>query len=61
MGYQGRSPWLVRMIDRVSALLARKWKGLFGYQILVEATRPDSVENLMSQTFLDRRETAADR
>ena len=49
------------MIDRVYALLARKWKGLFGYQILVEATRPDSVENLMSQTFLDRRETAADR
>jgi SAM-dependent methyltransferase len=52
---------ILRMIDRVSALLARKWKGLFGYQILVEATRPDSVENLMSQTFLDRRETAADR
>jgi len=52
---------ILRMIDRVSALLARRWKGLFGYQILVEATRPDSVENLMSQTFLDRRETAADR
>ena len=35
--------------------LARMWKGLFGYQILIEATRPDSVETLMSQTFMDRR------
>jgi glycosyltransferase involved in cell wall biosynthesis len=46
---------ILRIIDRVSALLARKWKGLFGYQILIEATRPNSVESLMAQTFLDRR------
>ena len=49
------------MIDRVSALLARKCRGLFGYQIRIEATRPDSVESLTAQTFLDRRESAADR
>jgi SAM-dependent methyltransferase len=51
---------ILLIIDRVSALLARNWKGLFGYQILVEATRPDSVETLMVQTFLDRRESGAD-
>jgi len=37
------------------------WQGLFGYQTLIGATRPDSVETLMSQTFLDRRESATDR
>jgi hypothetical protein len=52
---------LLLTIDRISALLARNWKGLFGYQILIEATRPDSVESLMAQTFLDHRESAADR
>jgi glycosyltransferase involved in cell wall biosynthesis len=52
---------ILLMIDRISALLARNWKGLFGYQILIEATRPNSVENLMPQTFLDRRESVVDR
>ncbi len=54
----GGATGILVMIDRVSALLARKWKGLFGYQILIEATRPDSVEKLMEQTFLDHRQSA---
>ena len=45
----------LRWIDRASARLARLWPNLFGYQILIEATRPDSVETLMKATFLDRR------
>jgi glycosyltransferase involved in cell wall biosynthesis len=57
----GGGTGILRMIDGVSALLARNWKGLFGYQILIEATRPDSVETLIAQTFVDRRESAADR
>jgi hypothetical protein len=57
----GRANGILVRIDRISALLARKWKGLFGYQILIEATRPDSGESLMAQTFLDRRESAAVR
>ena len=28
---------------------------MFGYQILIEATRPDSIGTLMDQTFVDRR------
>jgi glycosyltransferase involved in cell wall biosynthesis len=51
----GGSNAILLIIDRVSALLARYWKGLFGYQILLEATRPDSVETLIERTFLDRR------
>lgn len=46
---------LLGFVDRVFYRLARLWKGLFGYQILIEATRPDSVESLMQQTFQDRR------
>jgi glycosyltransferase involved in cell wall biosynthesis len=46
---------LLGAIDRLAAWLARTWKGLFGYQILIEATRPDSVDSLMAQTFNDRR------
>jgi glycosyltransferase involved in cell wall biosynthesis len=46
---------ILLLIDRLFALLAQYWKGLFGYQILIEATRPDSVETLMAQTFIDRR------
>jgi glycosyltransferase involved in cell wall biosynthesis len=57
----GGSTGILLLIDRISALLAQSWKGLFGYQILIEATRPDSVDNLMAQTFLDRRESVADR
>lgn len=51
---------LLRLIDRTSAWLARTWKGLFGYQILIEATRPDSVDSLMAQTFRDRRGSTTD-
>ena len=54
----GRKSLLVS-IDRLSAWLAQAWRGLFGYQILVQATRPDSVETLVAQTFLDHRQTAA--
>ena len=45
----------LRFIDRLASSLARAWKGLFGYQILIEATRPDSVDTLMSRIFLDKR------
>ena len=44
-------------IDRFSAWLAQTWKGVFGYQIMIEATRPDSVETLMNRTFVDKRDT----
>ena len=55
----GGTTGILLLIDRISALLAQHWKGLFGYQILITATRPDSVETLMAQTFLDHRESAA--
>lgn len=48
-----RDSALVHLVDQVSAYLARHWKGVFGYQILIEATRPDSVETLMKCTFTD--------
>jgi len=51
----GKSGGILAFIDRVFYRLARIWKGLFGYQILIEATRPDSVETLMQQTFHDKR------
>lgn len=44
---------ILQLTDQVSALLARNWQGLFGYQILIEASRSDSVETLISQTFLE--------
>ena len=50
---------LLRLIDRVAALLARHWKSLFAYQILIEAARPESVETLMEQTCADRRRQQA--
>jgi hypothetical protein len=56
----GGATRILAMIDRVSALLVRRWKGLFGYQILIEATRPDSVEKLMEQTFLDHRQSTVE-
>lgn len=43
------------LLDRFSSWLARTWGGLFGYQILIEATRPDSIETLMENTFVNRR------
>jgi len=45
----------LKLLDAISAWLARVWKGMFGYQILVEATRPDSIETLMGKTFIDHR------
>jgi len=46
---------ILPVLDHIAAKLAQLWKGMFGYQILIEATRPDSVETLMSRTFLDQR------
>jgi hypothetical protein len=42
-------------MDRIFAGFAKVWKSMFGYQILIEATRPDSIESLMEKTFVDRR------
>jgi glycosyltransferase involved in cell wall biosynthesis len=44
---------LMRSIDVISAWLARHWKSLFGYQILIEATRPKTVQDLMERTFTE--------
>lgn len=49
------------IIDWVSSVLARFWKRLFGYQILIVATRPDSVETLMERTFQDQRQPAVEK
>ncbi len=49
------SSGLLPVIDRFSAWIAQFWKGVFAYQIMIEATRPDSVETLMSHTFVDHR------
>jgi glycosyltransferase involved in cell wall biosynthesis len=46
----GRS-WLINLLDRALARLARMWPGLFAYQILIVCTRPDSPADLMQQTF----------
>jgi hypothetical protein len=46
---------LLRWLDGTAGWLARVWSGPFAYQILVEATRPDSVDDLMGRTFVDRR------
>lgn len=54
------SRWgVLGILDTVAAKLAHMWKGMFGYQILIEATRPDSVETLMSRTFVDHRGAGA--
>jgi glycosyltransferase involved in cell wall biosynthesis len=55
----GRSRFLT-FADRLCYRLARIWKGFFGYQIFVEATRPDSVETLMEKTFHDHRKSSAE-
>jgi glycosyltransferase involved in cell wall biosynthesis len=52
--------WILKVLDRTCSLLARAWPGMFGYQILVEATRPDSIDTLMEQTFIDRRSPGRD-
>ncbi|RFC41662.1 MAG: Glycosyltransferase involved in cell wall bisynthesis/Cyclopropane fatty-acyl-phospholipid synthase [Verrucomicrobia bacterium] len=46
---------LLKLLDWVSAQLAKLWPGMFGYQILIEATRPDSIETLVEKTFVDQR------
>jgi glycosyltransferase involved in cell wall biosynthesis len=46
---------VLRWLDSVFAVLARFWREMFAYQILVEATRPESVETLMLRTFTDYR------
>jgi hypothetical protein len=51
----GGDSGMLSVIDRGCAWLARICKGIFGYQILIEATRPDSVETLMQRTFVDHR------
>jgi glycosyltransferase involved in cell wall biosynthesis/cyclopropane fatty-acyl-phospholipid synthase-like methyltransferase len=45
----------LKLMDRIFAGFAKVWKSMFGYQILIEATRPDSIESLMEKTFVDRR------
>jgi SAM-dependent methyltransferase len=45
----------LKILDKVCASLAKVWPGLFGYQILIEATRPDSIETLMQKTFVEQR------
>jgi len=46
---------LLRWIDLVSSWLAQTWKSMFAYQILIEATRPDAVQDLIERTFTDYR------
>jgi glycosyltransferase involved in cell wall biosynthesis/SAM-dependent methyltransferase len=43
---------LWRLMDRVSAFLARAWPTLFAYQILVEARRLDGVDDILDSTVL---------
>jgi glycosyltransferase involved in cell wall biosynthesis len=47
---------ILPLLDSLAARMAQAWKGVFGYQIMIQATRPASVEDLMEQTFQDRRE-----
>ena len=56
----GNKSWLASLADRICYRLARIWKGFFGYQIFVEATRPDSVETLMQETFRDHRQAPSE-
>ena len=51
----GEGSTALKLLDRISAGLAKLWKGMFGYQILIEATRPDSIETLVEKTFVDQR------
>lgn len=51
----GGGSGLLRLLDRLGYGLARVWKGMFGYQILLVATRPDSIETLVQKTFVDQR------
>ncbi len=43
---------LFAFLDTISYWLARMWPSLFAFQILAICHRPDSIEDLMEQTFL---------
>jgi hypothetical protein len=45
----GRTWWL-RVVDRVAGWLARVWPGMFAYQVLVEATAMDEIEDVLERT-----------
>ena len=42
--------FLLRLLDRWAAWLARRWPGLWAYQIVVEATRLDDVDDILDST-----------
>jgi glycosyltransferase involved in cell wall biosynthesis len=46
----GRSRF-IKLVDRALTMLARRWPGLFAFQILIACTRTDSPADLMRQTF----------
>jgi 2-polyprenyl-3-methyl-5-hydroxy-6-metoxy-1,4-benzoquinol methylase len=41
----------LRLLDWLTSGLARVWPSLFGYQVLVEATRLDDIESLLERTL----------
>ena len=51
---------LLRTLDRLLARFARVWPRLFAYQILVEATRIDSLEDVVGLTVGTPRRTTTD-
>jgi glycosyltransferase involved in cell wall biosynthesis len=50
---------VLRVVDMISAKLAGYWRSLFAYQILIEATRPEAIDDLMERTFNDYRRPEA--
>jgi 2-polyprenyl-3-methyl-5-hydroxy-6-metoxy-1,4-benzoquinol methylase len=42
---------LLGLVDTVAGWLARVWPGLFGYQLMVEATSLDDVDSLLDRTL----------
>jgi len=42
--------FLLRLLDRWAAWLARLWPGLWAYQIVVEATRLDDGDDILDST-----------
>jgi glycosyltransferase involved in cell wall biosynthesis len=49
---------LLRLVDTVAGGLARAWPSLFGYQLLVVATRLDDVDSLLERTIASGAEGA---
>lgn len=47
----GSKFWLVQRVEALSHWLARKWPGIFAYQVLFEAKRTESIHDLMASTF----------